>query len=321
MFFNSIDEIREFLPISTGVEFSRLKPHLQMTEQNFIRPLLGIKLASELDQVPGVQSLSGAHSQLLSLIRSAEIHLVYWLGYDVLNAYISDGGFRRIETDKVKGLFKYQEDNLKEYFKLTGFNNLDICLEFIEENLADLPSFKDSLTWQSIRNSFIKDTRVLNSIYFINNSRLVFLRLQPYFNIIEDLQIKPVLGLDNYNTVKSGMLKEVPEERVVNILPFIRKSIAFLSVSMLMEESGADLTDKGLYFEGKTSNSVSDQIKQPAETERVSALVKRSKGLGESYLVQLKEYLLSNSSLWSNYSAPKSGLHNRDNTAKKTFWT
>lgn len=319
MFFNSTDEIREFLPVSTGIEFSRLKPHLQMVEQTYIRPLIGKELSAELELLQSGQSSSGEHAQLLSLIRSAEIHLVYWLGYDVLNSYISDGGFRRIETDKIKGLYKYQEDNLKEYFKTTGFNSLDNCLEFIEENIATLASFKQSDTWKSLKSSFIPDTKTFNTIYFINNSRLIFLRLQSYFSIIEDIHLKPVLK-DHLSFIKSELIKDTSDQKVSEIIPFIRKPLVFLSVSMLMEESGADLSDKGLFFEGKTSTFSNDQTKQPASKERITELTKRTRALGESYLVQLKEHLISNASAWDNYTSPKSGLHNRDNTAKKTFW-
>ncbi len=319
MFFNSTEEIREFLPVSNGIEFSRLKPHLQIVEQTYIRPLFGKELLIELDHFQSGQTPSGEHAQLLSLIRSAEIHLVYWLGYDVLNSYISDGGFRRIETDKIKGLYKYQEDNLKEYFKTTGFNSLDNCLEFIEENIEALASFRQSETWKALNVSFIPDTKTFNSIYFINNSRLIFLRLLGFFTIIEDLYLKPVMG-DHLTFIRSELAKETPEAKVTAIIPFIRKPLAFLAVSMLMEESGADLSDKGLYFEGKTSTFSNDATKQPTSNERITELTKRTKALGESYLVQLKEYLIANATAWNNYTAPKSGLHNRDNTAKKTFW-
>lgn len=326
MLINNTDEVRELLPISNAVEFSRLKPHLEVTEQNFIRPLLGDALFQNLEtydpntKPPETKDTILALGSLKKLIQRAEIHLTYWQGYDILNAYISDGGFRRIETEKVKGLYKYQEDNLKEYFKVTGFNGLDTALEFIESNIDGLGSFRESETWKKIKGSFIPDTKTFSSIYFIGNSRLVFLRLQPFFQIIEDLSIKIVLGQENYNYIKAAMVRNELEPKVAQILPYISKPIAFLSVAMLMEESGADLTDKGLFFEGRMQTMMSDTVKQPAEIERVANLVKRARGLGESYLIQLKEYLLDHAQEWNGYSAPKAGLHNRDNSGKKTFW-
>jgi hypothetical protein len=326
MLINTTDEVRELLPVSTAVEFSRLKPHLETTEQNFILPLLGQSLFAELETFAyrttpsGPEGLTEIMTSLLKHIQRAEIHLTYWMGYDILNAYISDGGFRRIETDKVKGLYKYQEDNLKEYFKVTGFNGLDIALEFIESNIGSLASFKESGTWKNMKGSFIPDTKTFSSIYFIGNSRLVFLRLQPFFQIIEDLSIKIVLGQENYTFIKTEMIKDEPDPKVVLILPYISKPIAFLSVAMLMEDSGADLTDKGLFFEGRMQTMMSDTVKQPAEIERVASLIKRARGLGESYLIQLKEYLRDHAQEWGGYSVPKSGLHNRDNSGKKTFW-
>ncbi|KAF0198400.1 MAG: hypothetical protein FD166_1453 [Bacteroidetes bacterium] len=326
MLIKNIDEVKELLPVSTGVEFTRLKPHLEVAEENFIRPLLGNALFRELEQFNGtsvpsaLKDRSEALKELLRSVQRSEIHLAYWHGYEVLNAYISDGGFRRIETEKIKGLFKYQEENLKEYFKITGFNGLDSALEIIEANITALDKFKESDTWKQMQGSFIPDTGTFNSIYFIGGSRLVFLRLQPFFQVIEDLSIKLVLGAENYAFIKAEMVRAEPAPHVTRILPVVRKPIAFLSVAMLMEESGADLSDKGLYFEGRMPNMMSDTIKQPAEIERVNNLVRRARGLGESYLVLLKQFLQDNAADWGGYTAPPSGLHNRDNTGKKTWW-
>ena len=326
MLINTTDEVRELLPVSTALEFSRLKPHLETTEQNFILPLLGTELFAVLDSFAsgttpaGPVSLPEILGTLLKQVRRAEIHLTYWMGYDILNAYISDGGFRRIETDKVKGLYKYQEDNLKDYFKVSGFNGLDTALEFIEANIESLPAFRSSQTWKNMKGSFIPDTRAFSSIYFIGNSRLVFLRLQPFFQVIEDLNIKIILGGENYSFIKAEMIKDEPDPKVVRILPFISKPMAFLSVAMLMEESGADLTDKGLFFEGRMQTMMSDTVKQPAELQRVASLIRRSRDLGESYLIRLKDYLRENAQEWNGIAPPKAGFHNRNNTGKRTFW-
>jgi len=43
------------------------------------------------------------------------------------------------------------------------------------------------------------------------------------------------------------MVKDEPAAKVLAILPYIRKPIAYLSTAMLMEESGADLTEKAQY--------------------------------------------------------------------------
>jgi hypothetical protein len=324
MLFTTLDQIRTLIPVSSGTDIARLAPHLESAEQDFIRPLLGPDLFLQLQNlasgITSAESDEDSLAQLLSLIRRSEIHLAYWQGYDVLNAYISDGGFRRIDSEKIKGLFKYQEDNLREYFKVSGFNGLDSALEFIEDHLSDFPAFLDSETWQGMKSSFFPGTGSFNKIYFIGNSRLTFLRMQAYFPLITDMHIKPILGEENLSLILSEMLRDLPETKVAAIIPFIRKPMAFLSVAMLMEESGADITERGLYFEGRTASVLSNIINRPAAEDRIASLVKRNKGLGEAYLNDLRRYLIDKAADWGGISTPPAGLHNRDNKDKRTFW-
>lgn len=324
MLIKTIKEVQSLLPVSTAVDFNRILPHLKVVERDFIRPLIGGGMMDELQEFYDAEltgeltEVQEAMKTLLNYVQGAEVHLCYWLGFDVLNAYISDGGFKRSESDKVKSLFKYQEDNLKDYFKVTGFNGLDVVLEFLEENIQHFGEFSLSDTYLSLRSLFISGTRIFDSIYFIGGSRLTFLRLIPHMRVVEDLSIKVLLG-ENYDLIKTEMIKDEPEERVIDILPVIQKPIAFLSVAMLMEESGADLTDKGLYFESRIATNMSDTEKKPAEAERIRVLALRAKNLGESYLALLRKYL-QDSQDWGNVPAQSSYIHNRDNAGKKTFW-
>lgn len=325
MLIKSLEDIKGILPVSDAVDPDRLRPHLETAEQTYLKPLLG-ELYNHLESFTGeiipdnLQEHETQYRGLLKLVYRSEVHLAYWLGYDVLNAYISDGGFRRIETDKVKGLFKYQEDSLKDYFKSTGFNSLDAVLDYIESNSEHFEVFKESESWKFLKGAFIPDTKTFNSIYFIGGSRLIFMRLQPYVKVVEDLSIRQIINQENMDFIKAEMLKDDPDPKVSAILPLIRKPVAFLAVAMLMEDSGADLTDKGLFFEGRGLTMLSDTVKSPAEIERVQNLVKRNKGLGESYLLQLKQYLNENADAWGGYQFPRHGLHNRDNSGKRTFW-
>jgi len=128
--------------VGAGTDFNRLKPHIQNSETAYLRPLLGPGLFKELqdfyndpDADPPVENKI-LLPELLSLTQRSLIHLTYWSGFQVLNATISDGGFKRTENEKVKSLFKYQEVELKEYFKTTGFNGLDEILFYLETEIG-----------------------------------------------------------------------------------------------------------------------------------------------------------------------------------------
>ena len=339
MFLKTIDEIRNVLKISSSVDFEVLKPVLETVECEFFRPVLGTamhdKLQSfydsspdqffvpEADQAPApsTEEIAKAMSKLLKLAQSAEIHLAYWYGFDLLNVQIMNDGFKRTETEKVKGLFKYQEDNLKEFFKHAGFNGMDAMLEYMDgTDKLCFPEFHESETGKQLKEMFIPRTDIFDQFYYIGNSRLLFMRLKPHLKVVEDLRIKIVLGNTNYNFIKAEMVKEEPDAKVIAILPYIRRPISYFSTALLMEETGSDLRDKGLVFESIKSNYSDHSSKGPSSESRIIAMIQRNKNLGDSYLNVLRNYLLENAAAWNDYTQPRSGIVNRDNKGKKTFW-
>jgi hypothetical protein len=333
MLFKTIDEIKQFLAVGAGTDFNRLKPHIQNAETAYLRPLLGAGLFKELQEFydsPPETPLAGQNilfGELLSLVQRTLIHLTYWSGFQVLNATISDGGFKRTENEKVKSLFKYQEVELKEYFKTTGFNGLDEILFYLEMEIkksegepVNFKSFADSDAWTILKSSFIPDTGTFNAIVFINHSRLTFLRLKSPMQLVEDLDIKPLLGETIFNEIKLEMVKKTPSTKVTAILPDIQKALAYLATALLMEESGADLTDKGLYFESTTSYNDLTSNKQPAESDRINFLARRNKGIGMNYLERLKSFLIANATDWPAYCGQTGNILRRNNTDKKSFW-
>jgi hypothetical protein len=151
MFINTIAEIQEFIAIGKDTEFNRLKPHLMSAESSFIKPILGATLLqslqsayTKLNQEPSAQeepseeamALLVAQGQVIWSVKKALVFLAYWSGFQVLNATISDSGFKRSESATIKNLFKYQEDDLRNYFKVNGFDALDQVLETLEENIT-----------------------------------------------------------------------------------------------------------------------------------------------------------------------------------------
>ncbi len=332
MLFKNIEEIKQFLAVGAGTDFNRLKPHIQNAETAFLLPLLGPVLYSELqsfyDTPPDPTAANSTQfSTLLSIVQRSLIHLTYWSGFQVLNATISDGGFKRTENEKVKSLFKYQEVELKEYFKTTGFNGLDEILFYLEMEIkksegeiVNFKSFVDSGAWTILKSSFIPDTNTFNGIVFINHSRLTFLRLKSSMQLVEDLDIKPLLGETIFDEIKLEMVKKTSSAKVSAILPYIQKAIAYLATALLMEESGADLTDKGLYFESTSSGNNLVQNKQPSESDRINFLAKRNKAIGQNYLERLKSFLIANPADWPSYSGQTGNALRRNNNDKKSFW-
>ena len=138
--------------------------------------------------------------------------------------------------------------------------------------------------------------------------------------LVEDTEISTILEPTAFSFVKSEMAKNDPETKVKAILLYIQKPIAYLASAMLMEESGADLTDNGLFFTSIVAGYNNDTERKPADADRIAILVKRNRNTGNAYLDQLRSYLVTNTSDWSDVTPSPGKIFRRDNANKKTFW-
>ncbi len=324
MLFQTVNEIKAILPIGVGNDFNRLKPHIQNAENTFIKPLLGLDMYNALatlyasDEPQGPSDAEKLRRKMLAKVQFATIHLAYHIGFDFLNVSVTDAGFQRIETERTKGLYKYQEDAIKAFFAETGYNSLDDILTFLELNIASFEEFKSSENFNSLITSFLPNIKVVEEIPFnIHRSHLILLALKPSIAYIEDTAIRPVLGETIYATVKTEMAKDIIDAKVLKLIPYIRKPLIYLASAMLMEETGATLGDKGLYFAKNEDQQRAKTVKAPAAEERIGVLVNRNRLIGNNYLEMLKSHLLEN---WEEYSGQKGSAYKRDNYGKKTFF-
>ncbi len=327
MLFKTITEIKDFLPISTGNDFTRLKPHIENAENKFIKPLLGNDLYTDLlafyeaaDPVEPSDT-EKAMLEIQKKVQFALIHLAYFVGFDFMNITVSDMGFTRQESEHTKGLFKYQEDNIRKYFSDNGFNSLDDVLAFIESNITHFQQFKDSSNWTVLKSSFLPSVNAIESIPFnILGSRLIFLALKPHIAYIEDIEIQPLLGKSIYDEIKAEMVKESPAPKVVSVLPLIRKITIYLASAALMNETGGTLDSKGLLFEQVSANYPGNNKQAPSESDVVRRRINLNKLKASQYIESLKAHIALNQENWESFVTESASAFSRDNTDKKSFW-
>ena len=202
----------------------------------------------------------------------------------------------------------------------SGFNGLDDALVYIELNIEHFNEFKTSPNWTILKSSFLPTVKIVEDIPFnIQSSRLIFLAFKPNIAYIEDTVIRYTLGEEIYNAVKSDMVADDPLTKTLDLLPYIRKPLIYLASASFMEESGAELTNKGLFFSaiqpvGTGQNTLKNE---PASEKRILAMIARNLKMGENYLDMLRSYLKTN---WTEYSGAVGSAFSRDNTGKKTFF-
>jgi len=319
------EEIRKYIPISQNLAFAKLSPSIEAAERDYLRPLFGAQTLAQLQSFydndgSGDPEHEQEWAQLLELCQRAVINMAFLIGYDVLSIEIDDAGFGRTESTSRKGLFKYQEDNLRQWFKSTGFNTLDEILSFMHLNTEVFTAYAASSEYTRFKTSFFKSVADFDTVYFINASNLTFRRLKQYIKLTEDFELKKLFGATLWEYIKTEMASDDPAEKVTALIPYIKNPLAYLAVAYLMEETGADLAENGLYFTAWIANDKSQQEKLPASTDRIKTLVDRNKGIGANYMAELKNYLKANATDWPTFSPAPAYPINRNNTNRKTFW-
>ena len=92
---NNAREIAPFVPTSASLSFAKMEAPLAGAEDQFVKPLLGEKMADRLTQCylnpPEGDVLA---SQLLQIARRAVVNLAFWHDFDALNLRITDQGFQ-----------------------------------------------------------------------------------------------------------------------------------------------------------------------------------------------------------------------------------
>jgi len=332
MFFSTDDntfltQVKGVLPVSVATDREKLWPFIEQAERVFVKTLLEDDLYNDLQKFvndnanwqSGSAGSAGEDTEktneLINLIRIAELNLAYYIGFDVMNVLLSATGFQRAESENFKGLYKYQEENLRKYFENAGYNGLDDMLKYIEDNIEHFPEWEESTICIARRTSLIKDAETFDSICYIGKSRIIFLRLQRYMNEVIDFEIKPLMG-GEYDKMMEELAKEDPDEDYAALAVETRKSIAYLSCARLIENTG-NLTDRGLFFEGKNSVFQDDITKRSASADEILAARMKYEETGRKYLEALRQYMIDNSFI--DQGSLEGNVYSRDNTDKKIF--
>ncbi len=313
---NDGDEIRDYISVSTALNFSTVMAPLKNAFDLFLLPLLGEETTNELTNIYKDSSPEEKKKRFLSLAQRANSFLAFWYDYDEMNVSIGSSGVKRQDSEKAKTPYKYQEKNLRDGWKTKGFNALDDMLSFLEENIKDFSSYEKSTSYTCSKTDIIRNTRDVNEIYFINNSRLVFLRLKSHFKVVEDTMIAPRFN-NIFLELKEELKKESPAEKFVKLQLALKPVIVFYAVQRLLLETG-NLSDKGLFFSSVRGGEDSAESFRPVSDERVTAQARQAEKDASAYW-KLVEKVLQTEFSMEILSGNKT--HYRDNTNKKSFWT
>lgn len=307
-------EFQRVIRSSSAVEFESFEVVLRESFDLFIRPLLGEEMTNRL--VLEYQENSGLDTVVL-MAQRANANLALWYNFNELTVTVSGGGIQRVEAGDNKGLYKYQERELKEGYKTKGFNALDDLLLYLEQNVDDYAEFKNSPAYNYRRSALIPGAETVQMYLSIERSRLLFLRMQPHIRFIENTRLASLIGEGLLSDMRDKMTSGELEPIYSGLINSIQPVIILLAAARLVRQAG-NLTDKGLYFTSVQATSGGDEMVSPAESGERETCARQLEQDAKDYQALADRYIKDK--FPDFYQGKNSEVMFVDNDNLKIFW-
>ena len=308
---NDAAEMQPFISVSKGLRFASVEAPLRNAFEMFLRTLLGDALITDLETYYAASTPDAKQKRLLQLAQRANALLAFWYDYNEMQVLIDDNGIKRVESGEVKTPYKYQEQALRNGWKEKGFNALDDLLNYLESEKTTFAHYNSTST----KTSLVRSAAEVDNYYYINGSRIIFLRLQSHFRNVINTIIAPRLGTI-YTDLMTDLAADTPAAKFLKLRETLVPVIVFYAVARLMRETGS-LTDKGLFFE--TLKNTDDAVNtSPVTDERMISQATIAEADAISYWKIAEKLLKSDFGVTTSTG---SKIPKRDNADKKAFWS
>jgi hypothetical protein len=318
------EEIKRNLPVNLNTDFKTIAPFIAQVEQKYILPILGKQLFDALVlYYEQAGTAIESYEKLLDYVQYATIYIAYWYGFDIISVSLSDAGAgTKIEGDK--RLYRYQEDNIKSSLKNQGFDQIDLIVSFLEDNITTFPDFAASEYYPVLQNSLVPDTTTFNQFYYIDNSRLVFVKMRPYIEQTQEIDLCEQIGRE----MLEDMIEHKNAPKYVAIMRLIQGFLVFKSLFYGITELGKLPTERGIMIEkNTTTGTIAGLIQQPINSKELETTQRIFNQKAESYMAACIRYIKTHKNEYPSFvdfageDAPEDSVIRRDNTNKSIFWT
>lgn len=287
MIFKTTEELKiHFGQLYKSVKFDNLK-HDIINATDDIISIIGKKMYDNAETHYLSDKYNGTNpSEKEKLLDMLVFHIQAPIAFYAYSAYSQNGDVthedsgRRVKidpnTEKIPFewlLIRDDEATLNKAHKAT-----ERLLKFLDFNIAAEPfsaDWKGSDAYKLAHSLFINSAEKFDSIYPIDKSRRLFLKLAPFIDDIEIKVIKPIIGKSIFDDLKTKMLTpDQLTESDAELLTFINTPLALHTMALAINRLPIEVLPNGIF---QNEISLTQNSKKPASIElirKVSANIK-----------------------------------------------
>lgn len=329
------NDFQQYLPVNASLDLKLIQSYLWQAQQLHLLPILGHKLLNLLILAADATAYQAAfeaivaqnnaitaennsnpaatpiplipliptHEQMLLLMPYAKLplaHLGFELYIPIAQLDISDSGIRLNVNQHQKTAFGWQINDLEKSVRASGFLALETLLQFLHQN-KEVYYWQQSEAYAQSLQCLVSNAAELQQFFALNITypHLTYVKMLGVMLRVEQ-RIKQVTCLPLFAEIKTQHLAGAISPDNAALLDYIKPAIALLAMSRALLEFSVKLDDTGISL-FNNNNSQTVKVQQPAEMQRIDSIKKELEKEGESYLVQLGNFLQKNAENYPLY--------------------
>lgn len=336
MLFNNDTEWYKYSSFNKHFPLELVKLDLEDALETYVLPFLSDAQYTALENAyqtaftanPNLASLSPAQANLLHHVRRCLGGFASWLYAPQGAGQMTSGGFMENSgaNDNLRSASKWRTEAFQLKLERRAWNSIDLMLKFLEKNKTDYSAWASSSSYTVFKECFINTTADFNALKNINNSVLMFYKMRGVMKQVENTQVKAILHTTLYNSIKSqiaGGTINAANNKILN--DYIKPAVAHLTYGEALRDNVVSLGAEGITVPTVQHRSESVQEhKDGATLAQVNLAVENALSKGKLYLMNLKKYLDSHLSDFSDYTSDADYVANQtsaptNDPTKKSF--
>lgn len=216
----TIEELKAVLdipPSSTGKMIS-----VETTEYDYILPVLGEDLYTELDEAKAAANLTAQQTKLLGYIHAAVAPLAMTKALASKLVTIDLNGLYVIETQEVRTPYKWEYNKAHDELMNKGYAALEALLVFLKIHTDDYPSWSNSPYNDNNNFALIRGGDDLRNIMSLEQRHRCYLALKPILELEVRDYLVAALGEEFYLDYNTKLLAGTLTAEEKTILPKLR---------------------------------------------------------------------------------------------------
>lgn len=193
-------DIKAHLSSTADLKYAHLKVAIKSAYNRYVFPIINFEMIDVVED-------DELKAEIFELIKKVVINIAAGNDYFKILLELGSSGIRDNTAKESKASKEDKEAHQNSLFD-AGFYAIEELLAFLEANKESFELWADSDRSSILSNSFIPTALVFDKIIKINESRRVFLMLQPAIFSIQNRRIKKILGGILFNKI----LKPIPND-------------------------------------------------------------------------------------------------------------